>query len=144
MIRYALSEQASAHNITFELPRPGDAGFDIRAAETITLFSGEQKLIRTGLFLEIEKGFVGIIKDRSSLASKQIYTHGGVIDSSYRGEVSIILENRSKQNFHIEPSQRIAQILFIPAHIPSVLNEVDVDELTPTDRGSGGFGSTGR
>lgn len=130
------------HKVEFEAPREGDAGYDIRALDACTLFAGEQKIIRTGLVMEIPPGHVGILKDRSSMAMKQLYVHSGVIDASYRGEISVVLENRRESNYHIEPGQRIAQMLLVAVSTPAVLI-CDQASLSKSLRGAGAFGSTG-
>ena len=120
----------------------GDAGADITASEKTIIPAREKSLIPTGIRLEIPEGHVGLIWPRSGLAVKKgIDCGAGVIDSHYRGEVKVLLFNHSDNEFHIEPGDRIAQILiqkvervqFIPA-----------DELSETDRSEGGFGSTGK
>ena len=120
----------------------GDAGADITASEKTIIPAREKSLVPTGIRLEIPEGHVGLIWPRSGLAVKKgIDCGAGVIDSHYRGEVKVLLFNHSDNEFHIEPGDRIAQILiqkvervqFIPA-----------DELSETARSEGGFGSTGK
>lgn len=123
-----------------EQATPHSAGYDLRAASDITLWPGEQELIPTGFAWEIPQGFVGLIKDRSSMARKQLITHGGVIDSDYRGDVGIIIVNDSYRTHEVKKGDRIAQML-----IMRVLCEhpVLVETLSDTERGEGGYGSTG-
>ena len=119
------------------------AGLDLYAAlaEPITLAPGETALVPTGLALEIPTGYFGLVKDRSSFALKGLRTSAGVIDADYRGEVRIVLTNATAAPIRIEPGERIAQLILLPYAAPEV---VDVEELTETERGEGGFGSTNR
>jgi dUTP pyrophosphatase len=95
----------------------------------------------TGLAFKIPKGYFGLIKARSSQALKGLEVGGGVIDSGYVGEVKLILYNvKGRGRIEIEKGERVAQILFIPV---LTLPLVEVDELSETERGNGGFGSTG-
>lgn len=120
---------------------PSDAGWDLYANEDIELWPEETKLISTGIAMSLPKGFVGLIWDRSSMGVKGIHRHAGVIDSSYRGEVKVCLHNTTSGLYKIKTGDRIAQLLI--QEIPTFrLHEVK--ELDSTDRGSGGFGSTGK
>ena len=105
--------------------------------------SGETKLIKTGLALEVPIGYAGLIYARSGLASKKGLAPAnkvGVVDSDYRGEVMVALHNHSNEDKTIEPMERIAQLVIAP-YLKA--NFEEVDELEDTTRGSGGFGSTG-
>ena len=124
----------------------GAAGMDIRAnlSEAISLKPLERKLIKTGLFLEIPVGFEVQVRPRSGLALKHgitVLNTPGTIDADYRGEIGVILMNHSNETFIVRPQERIGQL---------VLNKVEqiewsqVSELDTTDRGDGGFGSTGK
>ena len=101
-------------------------------------------LIHTGIAMEIPVGYVGLVFARSGLASKKGLAPAnkvGVIDSDYRGEIMVALHNHSSESRVIEAAERIAQI----ALVPFLAAEFDVvDEISDTDRGAGGFGSTGR
>ncbi|NCC29920.1 MAG: dUTP diphosphatase [Gammaproteobacteria bacterium] len=120
---------------------PEAAGYDLSAAARATLFPGDQQLISTGFAWAIPSGYVGIIKDRSGMASKsRIYTAAGVIDSDYRGEVKVLVRNGSDRVVKIEVGDRVAQMLVVPCVIDTV---EEVAELSETARGAGGFGSTG-
>lgn len=113
----------------------------IEASEVI--MPHETKLIKTGLAMAIPKGLVGLIFARSGLASKRGLAPAnkvGVIDADYRGEIMVALHNHTNIEQTIEKGERIAQIAFIP-YIKGCFNEVD--ELSETIRGEGGFGSTG-
>jgi dUTP pyrophosphatase len=121
------------------------AGMDVRAhlSEDLILQPLERKLIPTGLILEIPQGYECQVRPRSGLALKKgltVLNSPGTIDADYRGEVGVILINLSNEPVTIEPSERIAQLIFSPV-IQVFLNETK--ELTQTDRGLGGFGSTG-
>lgn len=122
---------------------PGAAGFDLVAAEDVFLRGGETKLVPTGLSFEIPEGYEMQIRPRSGLSLKtglRIANAPGTIDSDYRGEVKIIVENTSNTYHHIEKGDRIAQGVIAPV-MRAVFEEAD--DLSETDRGSGGFGSTG-
>lgn len=121
------------------------AGADLYAAisETITLQPGETKLIPTGLSMAIPTGLVGLIYARSGISIKRGLAPAnkvGVIDSDYRGEVMVALYNQSNVEQTIEPNERIAQFVLTP-YIQA--DFVEVEELDDTNRGNGGFGSTG-
>lgn len=125
---------------------PGSAGMDLYACidEAVTIEPQKIAVIPTGIAIELESAdYVALIYARSGLAIK----HGiapancvGVIDSDYRGEVCVGLVNQTDKAFMIHPQDRIAQMVIAPVELPDI--EV-VDELGDTDRGSGGFGSTG-
>ena len=117
-----------------------DAGLDLYALRYTYLAPGEIYYIDTGIAMEIPSGYVGLIWDKSSLGNKGIKVFGGVIDAQYRGEISVILGNFSKRDVEFQKGQKIAQLLIQKVEL---LNVVEVDELTDTDRATGGFGSTG-
>lgn len=119
-----------------------DAGADLCSVESVVIAPLSRTLIKTGISLEIPKNYYGRIAPRSGLAFKNgIDVLAGVIDSSYRGEVGVILFNTDKENsFTINQGDRIAQLI-IEAHYNMSFSENDT--LTDTDRGAGGFGSTG-
>lgn len=121
----------------------GDAGADLYALESVVINGRTQKLVRTGIALEIPLGYVGLIRPRSGLATKLGIgmNSSGVVDSGYRGEISVTLINHSDKTHTISPGQRIAQIVFVP--VVSGFEFEVVDELSVTDRGIGGYGSTG-
>ena len=144
-IRYALVDidHSPSGFLKFQKPREGDSGYDLMVSSPTTLFAKEQVIVPTGLFLEIPSTYVGIIKERSSLAMQRIYVHAGVIDSSYRGEIKVVVENCGDINYHFEPGDRVAQILFFPFGRFDIA-QVQLEELTQTTRGDKGFGSTGK
>ncbi len=122
------------------------AGLDLRAnlEEPVVLSSLERTIIPTGLFMEIPVGYEAQVRPRSGLAFKygvSVLNSPGTIDADYRGEIKVILVNLSKDDFSIENGERIAQLV-IAAHEQAEWKEVN--ELTETDRGAGGFGSTGK
>ena len=123
----------------------GSAGMDLRADidEPITLGSLERSLVPTGIFIALPQGFEAQIRPRSGLAAKRGLTclnTPGTIDADYRGEIKVILVNLSNETQTIEPSERIAQMV-IAKHERVTWEEVNV--LNETQRGAGGFGSTG-
>ena len=122
------------------------AGADLYACleEPVVIAPGETAWIPTGLALEVPKGCAGLVYARSSLGAKRGLAPAnkvGVIDSDYRGEIRVVLLNHSKQTQRIEHGERIAQFLITPVLTPAY---EEVGDLTDTDRGAGGFGSTGR
>lgn len=142
-LQFWLSGEAKKQGVTFQAPRSGDAGFDVRAAQACIIAPQSQMLVSTGLHLAIPLGWVGIVKDRSSMASKRIYTHGGVIDAGYRGEVKILISNSGQEPYSVNINDKLAQMLIVP--YLSECEEVDTQEkLGATERGIGGFGSTGK
>ena len=128
-----------------EYATSGSSGMDIRASLTETIFLEplERQLIPTGLFAEIPEGYEIQIRPRSGLAFKQGITclnTPGTIDSDYRGELKVLLINLSNEKQAIQPGDRIAQL--IVAKVEKA-NFIAVDIIDETDRGAGGFGSTG-
>lgn len=123
---------------------PGDAGLDLRAAENTLLFPGDRQALDTGVSVEIPDGYVGLVCARSGNAAKLglgIVNGVGVIDSGYRGPVNVLLINLGRDNVSINRGDRIAQLLIVPVETPSV---EAVSELSDSERGAGGLGSTGR
>lgn len=121
------------------------AGMDLRAATDgpSTLKPLQRALIKTGLFIELPIGYEAQVRPRSGLAAKKgitVLNSPGTIDADYRGEIAVILVNLSNEEFTIEPGERIAQLV-IAKHERAVWKEVDA--LSDTTRGAGGFGSTG-
>ncbi len=120
---------------------PEDAGLDLYALEDVVIPAGAGRRVRTGIALAIPAGHVGIVADRSSLAQKGLKTAGGVIDAGYRGEVQVILWNLHAEDQKVARGDRMAQMLILPVATPAVRA---VESLDGTQRGAGGFGSTGR
>jgi len=132
---------------TLPLPtyaREGDAGLDLLAAEMTTLEAGARALVPTGLAVAIPSGYAGFVLPRSGLALRHgltLLNAPGLIDAGYRGEIKVLLINHDRASVTIARGERIAQLVLQPierAHL------IEVHELPPTDRGAGGFGSTGR
>jgi dUTP pyrophosphatase len=122
-------------------PKKGDAGHDLFSLGDVLLYPGEIKAIPTGIAMEIPTGFVGIIKPRSGLALNGIDVLAGVIDSSYRGEIKVVLCNLSQDTaLALSGNVKIAQMLFMNYF---VMDMDEVDELSNTERQANGFGSTG-
>ena len=119
----------------------GDAGWDLYSNESVTIPSGATVLVSTGIAMAIPRGYAGLIWDRSSMGVKGVHRHAGVIDSGYRGPVKVCLYNTTKKPYSIELGDRVAQILI--QQIP-MFKIHEVEDLDSTDRGSGGFGSTGK
>lgn len=121
---------------------PGSAGYDLRnAGETTWIVCGARVALHCGFAVAIPQGMVGLIWPRSGLAVKHgVDTLAGVIDSDFRGELQAVLINHGNDPIKINPGDRIAQLLVVPClQVP--LREVD--DLDSTERGDGGFGSTG-
>lgn len=121
------------------------AGMDLRAniSETVTLQPLGRAIIKTGLFIALPVGFEAQVRPRSGLAAKKgitVLNSPGTIDADYRGEIGVILVNLSNEEFAIENGERIAQLV-IAKHERA--DWVEVEELSETSRGEGGFGSTG-
>jgi dUTP pyrophosphatase len=133
-----------------DVPEPrraqrGDAGLDLSANRDAKVMPGERALIPTGIAVAIPDGHAGLVLPRSGLASRQGLTLAnapGLIDSGYRGEVTIAVVNLDPQQpVEIRRGDRIAQLLLVPF---VEAEPAEVDELPGSDRGAGGFGSTGR
>lgn len=130
-----------------ELPKyayEGDAGLDLAASESLVLQPFERKLVATGLAIAIPEGYAGLVIPRSGLAIKHgisIVNAPGLIDSGYRGELKVILVNLDPETpFEIKAGDRIAQLMLVK--IPSVKLQ-QVEDLPSSERGEGGFGSSG-
>ena len=122
----------------------GDAGLDLRANEDVTLKPLERRLVSTGLAVAIPEGYAGFVQPRSGLALREglsMANTPGLVDSHYRGELKVCAVNLdSERAIYIERGERIAQLVI--QRVPTV-DLVEVAELDETDRGSGGFGSSG-
>lgn len=126
-----------------EYKTQGSSGMDLHSLEQTTLEPGEIKLIRTGIGMELPKGYEAQVRPRSGLSLKGItvVNSPGTIDSDYRGEIKVILTNIGKEPFRIEKEERISQLVI------QKVEQCDLTEtkkLTKSERGSNGFGSTGR
>lgn len=121
-----------------------DAGLDLHAAENKIISSGDYKLIKTGLKIAIPEGYGGFVYPRSGLALDHgitVLNADGVIDPGYRGEVGVILINHGKHQFEIKKGDRIAQLII---HRTFTVEWEEVNDLEHSQRGSGGFGHTGK
>ena len=122
----------------------GSSGMDIRASEAAVIKAGDRGCVPAGLFLEMPEGCEAQIRPRSGLAFKYgvtVLNTPGTIDSDYRGEIKVILINLGKEDFAVEPGDRIAQMVFASVTKAELVRAVELDD---TERSDGGFGSTGR
>lgn len=124
--------------------QPGDAGADLRSTEALVLEPGERALVSTGVSFALPDGYAAFVVPRSGLAVKHgisIVNSPGTIDAGYRGEIKVPLINLDpRESFEIAPGDRIAQLIVMPV---TRANFVTVATLPVSERGSGGFGSTG-
>jgi dUTP diphosphatase len=124
---------------------PGDAGADLRAAEEVVLPPGGRATVGTGIAIAVPDGYAAFVHPRSGLASRHgitVVNAPGTVDAGYRGEVRVVLLNTDpSEPFTVRRGDRIAQLVVQPV---TRVQFLDADELPPTPRGEGGFGSTGR
>lgn len=121
----------------------GDAGMDLYSIEKVIIPSGESRLIKTGISIQLPSMTEAQVRPRSGMALKHSITvlnTPGTIDEGYRGEIGVILINHSKEDFLVTKHMKIAQMVVKPIYDIDI---VEVDNLNETDRGEGGFGSTG-
>ena len=126
--------------------RPGDAGYDLRSAESFSLWPGERHVVPTGVAIALPPGVAGLVTPRSGLAARHgisVVNGPGLIDPNYRGEIRVVLVNLGDARFESAIGDRIAQLLLVPFVVPDACV---VEELPPSgdDRGVNGFGSSGR
>lgn len=125
--------------------RPGDAGLDLLSAEDVTLKPGERAAIRTGVAVAIPEGYAGFVHVRSGKALREglaLVNAPGLIDAGYRGEIRVVAVNLDPASpIHIERGEKIAQLVIQSV---AAVELAEVDELSGSERGAGGFGSTGR
>jgi dUTP pyrophosphatase len=123
---------------------PGDAGLDLHALDGATLAPGERASIPTGIAVEIEPGHAGLVLPRSGLAARHgisVVNAPGLIDSGYRGELRVLLLNTDRtEPFELHAGDRIAQLVLIAV---AVGEPVEISQLSGSERGAGGFGSSG-
>lgn len=125
-----------------EYASAGAAGADLRASEPVEIAPGARAAVPTGVRLQIPPGHVGLVWPRSGLAVRHgIDTMAGVVDSDYRGEVRVVLVNHGEEPFRIARGDRVAQLLVQRVERAAFAPSAAIDD---TDRGAGGFGSTGR
>lgn len=123
---------------------PGDAGLDLFSNEDVEIDPGQSRMVKTGISIELEENTEAQIRPRSGLASKHqvtVLNTPGTIDQGYRGEVGVILINHGRETFVARKGMKIAQMVVKPVVRVDV---EEVDELSDTQRGAGGFGSTGQ
>ncbi len=126
------------------LPRyghTGDAGLDLFSVVEAVLKPGEAFAVPTGIQTAIPSGFVGLIWDKSGISLSGVHRLAGVVDAGYRGEIKVVMINLSGNDFAVSKGMKIAQMLIQPV-VGVTVNETD--DLDDTERGEGGFGSTGR
>lgn len=148
MVKVAIRQLAHAKGLPLpHYATPGAAGLDLSAAisenEKITLKPGKRALIPTGLQIDLPDGFEAQIRPRSGLALKHgiaLVNAPGTIDADYRGEIGVILVNLGEEDFEITRGLRIAQMVVAPV---TRVDLVEVDVVSASERGAGGFGSTG-
>ena len=125
--------------------KPGDAGADLYAIEEKTLKPGERALVKTGIAIALPEGYVGLVHPRSGLALKNgisVVNSPGTIDSGYRGEIGVVLINHDlNESFSVKVGDRIAQLV-IQKFETAIFKTVS--QLPPSERASGGYGSTGK
>jgi dUTP pyrophosphatase len=123
---------------------PGDAGADLAAADAVVLAPGERATVGTGVSIALPDGYVAFVVPRSGLAAKHgitIVNSPGTVDAGYRGEIRVTLLNTdARESYSISPGDRIAQLVVMPV---SRARFIPVQSLPGSDRGEGGFGSTG-
>lgn len=124
---------------------PGSSGYDLtaRVSSPVELAPLERRVVPTGIHISLPIGYEAQVRPRSGLAAKRgisVLNSPGTIDADYTGEIGVILVNLSPTNVVVEPGERIAQLVFQRIEVPTL---VSVEALSQTDRGSGGFGSTG-
>ncbi|MHB0915857.1 MAG: dUTP diphosphatase [Thermoleophilia bacterium] len=122
----------------------GDAGVDLTSVEELTLHEGQRALVPTGIAVAIPQGYGGFVQPRSGLAAKfgiTLTNSPGLIDSNYRGEIKVIIQNTGHSDFEIKVGDRIAQLVIMPVEQAEF---EAVDELPESGRGEGGFGSSGQ
>jgi dUTP pyrophosphatase len=142
------------HGLDLDLPVPSTAhaaGMDLRAAipegETWVLAPGQRRLVPTGLVMAIPLGFEGQVRPRSGLALRHgltVLNTPGTIDADYRGEVQVLIINLGDAPFELRRGERIAQLLVAPVESWTWIPEPSIEALGGTERGGGGYGSTGR
>lgn len=136
-------QKLSSKAIIPNYANPGDAGLDLYSIDEIELRKGERALVHTGIKIELPKNTEAQIRPRSGLALKNgitLVNSPGTIDEGYRGEIGVIVINHGDELFKIEEGMKIAQMVIKPT---LSLDVIEVNELTETSRGEGGFGSTG-
>lgn len=139
-------EKVTPDAVTPKYGTPGSAGLDLHANEDGVVWTQQDvRLVPTGIKMAIPNGYVGLIQPRSGLSTKRkVTTTAGVVDSDYRGEIMVALINNGDFPFAYEKGDRIAQLLIVPVASVRGFVVADPGELPGSDRGDGGFGSTGQ
>jgi dUTP pyrophosphatase len=123
--------------------RPGDAGYDLRATDRVSIPHDGRRLVGTGIAIALPPGVAGLVTPRSGLALEHgitLLNAPGLIDPNYRGEIKVILHNSGERRYTVDIGDRIAQLLLVPYWAPELQA---VDRLDGTERGPDGFGSSG-
>ena len=118
-----------------------DSGYDLKTTRPFKLLPNQVKLIPTGLYLELDKHIEAQVRPKSSISAKGILVHFGTVDSDYRGEVQVVMQNLNQHGVEFEAGQKIAQIVFSKKTDIELEQTEDIENNT--NRGTGGFGSTG-
>jgi dUTP pyrophosphatase len=118
-----------------------DAGIDLYACGEHVVLPHTTATIPLGIAIEIEVGYAGLIRDKSSIGAKSIKTLGGVIDAGYRGELLAMVHNLSNESYTFSHGHKVAQMIIQKVEFPEI---VEAEELSESKRGTGGFGSTGK
>lgn len=143
-VRYINTSKYNPADLLLKYATEGSAAVDVRLAECVRVKPGATVPARTGLYLEMPETMAALLLPRSGLGSKGLVLANtvGLIDSDYRGEITLMLHNRNTTGkpIHVEEGDRAAQMLFIPILRPELIL---TDKLSQTKRGDGGFGSTG-
>ena len=126
--------------IPFKYIRTNDACMDIYCLDKFRLIPLETKIVSTGIALEIPEGYEGIVRGRSGLSAEGLLVHTGTIESEYRGDIGVIITNTSNKVQLIQAGSRIAQFTIKPV---VQIDLIETIELTPTERGTAGYGSSG-
>jgi dUTP pyrophosphatase len=124
-------------------PYPGSAGYDVFSIENVIIEPGTRKLVKTGISVEIPDYYYLRVAPRSGLSVRGIDVGAGVVDSTYRGEINVLLINNSGEEFIVEEGDRIAQIIMERCGNSDIYVVEEDDELSMTERGENGFGSSG-
>lgn len=122
----------------------GDSGADLFTPEAVVIGAGERKLVKTGIAIALPEGYEAQVRSKSGLALKaglMVLNSPGTVDEKYRGEVGVIIFNTDENDYEFNAGDKIAQLVISPI---SQSHFIEVDELDETDRGQGGFGSTGK
>ena len=120
---------------------PGDVAMDMYAMETVTVKPGEHHYFFHGFALEFPNGIAAIVKDKSSISKAGLHTMGGVFDAGFRGEYNTHVVNLGSEPYTVEEGDKVSQLMIIPVAIAEL---EETDTLSESERGTGGFGSTGK